>query len=175
MNFLKVLATVCFLLSAFWIGAQEDVELAKRTEVKINGLYLILGGFELDYEYILNEESSIGFSATVFFDDDVIYNWGFTPHYRLFFGKQPALGFFVEGHASVFNADNYYIDFGPNGTFGSGTSRTTSAGIGISIGGKFKTSRDVVVEVVGGFGRVFSDEFIDGAYPRWGINIGKRF
>jgi len=170
---MKYFITSLILLSTLFVTAQEEVDISKRTEVKVNGLYLILGGLELDYEYILNEESSIGVSVTAFFDDDVEYNWGITPHYRLFFGNQPALGFFVEGHASIFEYNDYLISFN-----GSGSTITNDnkifAGLGLSVGGKFKTKRDVVVEVVAGLGRTFSDDSL-GGYPRFGINIGKRF
>lgn len=174
MKISKFLVAILLLMSTNLLSAQEEAELTKRSEIKVNALYLLLGGFELDYEYILNEESSIGLSATVFFDD-VDYNWGITPHYRLFFGKEPALGFFVEGHAAVYNVDYYFYDYGPNGGFNSGMRNRTTGGIGIAVGGKFKTRRDVVVEVNGGIGRIFGNDNFDTVYPRFGINIGKRF
>jgi len=160
-------------MSANMLSAQEDVDLTKRSELKVNGLYLIIGAFEIDYEYILNDESSVGVSVTAVFEDSD-YNWGITPHYRLFFGKQPAQGFFVEGHASLFNAETYDYIYNPNGGQVLRENITTG-GIGIAVGGKFRTSRNVIVEVNGGIGRIFSDSLFDTVYPRFGINIGKRF
>lgn len=171
MGFLKLLFITLLVGSVFFVSAQDEVELSKRSELKINGLYLLLGGLELDYEYILNEESSLGVSATYFFDDDVEFNWGITPHYRLFFGNQPALGFFVEGQVSVFGRESY--DY-TSSVFR--TENVTSIGGGIAVGGKFKSKRDVVVEVYAGLGRVIGNDVFDiEAYPRLGINIGKRF
>lgn len=171
---MKYLMTTLFVLGALFVAAQEEADVSKRSEIKVNGLYLLLGGVELDYEYMLNEESSIGVSFTSFFDDDVGYEWGVTPHYRLFFGNQPALGFFVEGNASVFGYDDYDIAFLDNGDISITPNIKTLGGIGLAVGAKFKTKRNVVVEVVAGIGRTFGDDAI-GAYPRLGINIGKRF
>ncbi len=171
MNYIKLSAICACLLCATFLSAQNDNQSVKKSEIKINGLYLILGGFEIDYEHILNEESSIGLSVAAFFDDDTIYNWGVTPHYRLFFGKERAQGFFVEGHASVFSWEPYV--YNNQGTGGKETH--TSAGVGLAVGGKFKTGRDVVVEVFGGVGRMFKTIDYDSVYPRFGINIGKRF
>ena len=175
MNYLKISFISTLLLTVTFLSGQDDIDLSKRSEIKVNALYLILGGFELDYEYILNEESSFGVSVAAFFDDDVSYKWGITPHYRLFFGNRPALGFFVEGHASVFSYDDYNIIYNGNGSFTEMEDKRTYAGVGIAVGGKFKTSRDVVVEISAGLGRVFGNDNYLEAYPRIGINIGKRF
>jgi len=94
---MKLYIAALLMVGAVAATAQEEINLAKKSEIKVNALYLILGGFELDYEYLINEESSIGISATVFFDKDVTYNWGITPHYRLFFWKSTCTRLFCRG------------------------------------------------------------------------------
>lgn len=175
MNFLKLLLVSIILLSASCLSAQEEADLSKRSEIKVNGLYLILGAIELDYEYILNEESSVGVSATYIFEEFSDWKWGITPYYRLFFGKQAALGFFVEGNATLLGYEDYdYIYDQVTMTGMSIEENKITSGFGLAVGGKFKTSRDVVVEVYGGIGRVLGDGSYE-SYPRFGINIGKRF
>ncbi|MBT8218391.1 MAG: DUF3575 domain-containing protein [Bacteroidia bacterium] len=163
-----------FFIGFAGLSAQDaELELGKN-EVKLNALYLLIGAFEASYEYNLNEESSLGASLTFVYEVSD-FNFGLTPYYRLFFGRKPAAGFFVEGNAALFSYDEYddcvtdsngfCIDFSE--------SAVTAFGVGLSVGGKFLTKREVVVEVYTGVGRIFSSD--GGAYPRIGINIGKRF
>ena len=47
-------------------------------------------------------------------------------------------------------------------------------GLGAAAGAKFLTKNNLIGEVYGGVGRVFGDNSL-GAYPRFGITLGKRF
>ena len=175
MSIKKITTLALLLFCGLTLHSQAEAQDPNdRSELKVNGLYLILGGLEVDYEYLLNEESSLGISAAFIFTDETDYNWGITPHYRLFFGNEFAQGFFVEGNAILFNYDYYgFEDILNGGDFT--MENKTSGGLGLAIGGKFRTKRNVVVEIVGGVGRIFDDNSIDTVYPRFGINIGKRF
>jgi len=175
MQLLKGLFIGFICLVPILLIGQDNERQELKNEFKINGLYLILGGIELDYEVILNEESSFGISAAYIFEDDSQYKWGITPHYRLFFGKAPASGFFVEGHGAIFSYESYSIDIFPGGGPPFESNNKVASGIGLAIGGKFITNRNVVVEINGGIGRIFGNDSFDTVYPRFGIDIGKRF
>jgi len=169
---LKSIFLIVFGFTTFALSAQDEPILEKRSEIKVNAFYLVIGAAEVSYERLINEESSFGVSATYFFESTGgDYNWGITPHYRLFFGKKPALGFFVEGNGAVFGYEDRDIVF--NGTFiTSSREDKIGIGLGISIGAKFKTSKDVVAEIFLGVTRGFGDSY---SYPRVGISVGKRF
>jgi len=167
MKILKITLLAFLSIMAADGSAQEEKSLEKRHELKINGFYLILGAVEIDYENIINEESSWGVTATYVFESTEL-QWGVTPHYRLFFGKKPAAGFFAEVQSSIFGYDNFYWRSASD-------SKGVAGGIGFAIGAKFKTSKDVIFEIYGGLGRVFGNSYWYEFYPRAGINIGKRF
>jgi len=52
---------------------------------------------EIGYEYILNEESSVGADILFSIEKDYDFKFALTPYYRFFFGEKRAAGFFVEG------------------------------------------------------------------------------
>lgn len=175
MSFYKLLIASLLVLNAGALYSQNEADLSKRSEVKINGLYLLLGAFEVDYEYIINEESSFGVSLAYVYAEPTDWRWGITPHYRLFFGNQTALGFFVEGSGTILRYRDYDYIYDPTSMTGrSLVEDKVTAGLGLAVGGKFKTSRDVVVEVYAGIGRIIG-ESTSATYPRLGINFGKRF
>lgn len=72
-------------------------------EPKINVGYLILGNFDVTYEYLLNEESGVGVNLMVPFDDYVEWNinYNLTGYYRFYFGDNYADGFFGEVFAKL--------------------------------------------------------------------------
>ncbi|MEM6516527.1 MAG: DUF3575 domain-containing protein, partial [Bacteroidota bacterium] len=122
-----------------------------KNEVRLNALLAVIGGIELSYERLLNEESSIGISAMVGYDDDVLngIEYYISPYYRIYFGKKYAGGFFIEGFAmlnsvetnfSLFNTEeerNYVTDFG----------------LGFGLGGKWILKDKIVLELNYGLGR----------------------
>ncbi len=64
----------CLCLMSISISAQdlddEYITSEEHQELKINGLFLILGAIELDYQYLLNEESAIGIDVLYTYDDE---------------------------------------------------------------------------------------------------------
>ena len=80
-----ILSTVlCFTIIA--VNAQDQDQNPKNfNEVKLNALSLVIGAIDVGYERTLNEESSIGISAFIPFDenlkDDIQY---FISPYYLF-------------------------------------------------------------------------------------------
>lgn len=147
----------------------------KKNELKINLLYGVLGIAEVTYERIIADDQAIGASVVVGFDDDINYNFSFLPYYRMYFGKKPAAGFFIEGNAGLLNyqEDSYhYTDY--SGYYNVTNKNKMSFGAGLAVGGKFLNKNGLFGEVYTGLGRLFSSQYED-VYPRAGITLGKRF
>jgi len=145
---------------------------SENNEFKVNILYTAIGMPELSYERLISDNSSLGASVAFSLDkkEDMELRFSFTPYYRMFFGQKKAAGFFIEANSIVVN----YID----STYYYGNSTTyntkTGFGLGAAAGAKFLTKNNLIGEVYGGVGRVFGDNSL-GAYPRFGITLGKRF
>lgn len=142
-------------------------------ELKLNGLFLILGAFEVTYERVLNEESGVGISVFLPFDDQVNDNieYYISPYYRFYFGEKYAAGFFVEGFGML-NSTNRNINI-----FGSEDDFRTDFALGIGLGGKWITKSGFIGELSFGVGRNFfnnnnTDYEIIG---KGGITLGYRF
>lgn len=158
---------IIVLLISVNMYSQEIPEgISGKNEVKVNGLYMILGFPEISYERIINNESSLGFSVGFSVDTKIDYNFAVTPYYRFYFGKKRAAGMFLESSFSVFSAE---ADMGKR-------ENLLGFGLGIAIGAKYLTKNGWVGEFILGAGRnVTNNESLDDAYPRIGITIGKRF
>lgn len=164
------------LILAVSLNAQEDKSVRIRShEIKLNALMLVLGNPEVDYEYIINDNSAIGIAANVNLDNNklISYNYMVLPYYRLYVGKYSAAGFFFEINAGVVSEEVSRYD--PN----SGEvlkEDKVGFGPGVAIGGKFLIKSSIVLEFFGGLGRNFSsDEYGSYAFPRVGVSVGKRF
>lgn len=156
--------------------AQEDtLEYSGDNELKINAAYLLGGFVEITYERILSEDSAIGLAVDFALDKNIDYRFGIIPHYRLYFGKKRAAGFFAEGNAAFYSACAFCStsDFSPT-TYDSSTE--FGAGLGLALGGKFITTKGWTAELFLGIGRNFvNNDLLDDVYPRAGLSIGKRF
>ena len=166
-----VLLIVIAMIFAGALIAQDSDALSleqSRNEIKINGLYLIVGLPEISYERLINSESSFGASIGFAVDPDIDINFYFLPYYRIYFGKKHAAGFFLEGNGILISEESFE-DFGTN------SSNELGAGVGISVGGKFLTDTGLIGEVVLGVSRNFNGSSNTVAFPRIGIMLGKRF
>jgi len=168
MNKSAFVITLFFFAFSFQLKAQDNT--FPRNELKTNVLNDLLGLGTLSYERMLNESSGVGVTLASVFTDPHL---SVSPYYRLYFGKKPAAGFFVEG-GGIFTLASE-ID-----------GNNLAAGITLLVGGKFLTKKDIVFEVAGGLGRIFydfaddnDDDFGFGSggvlYPRLALVIGKRF
>ncbi len=182
---MKKYFTISFLLGTIFLNAQENqTPDFKKHEVKLNALYLILGAFEGTYEYAINEESSFGTSLTFTVDSqsaDLNKAFALSPYYRFYFGKKPVSGFYMEGfgmYESV-NRDNYYYD--SDGVGSNVEEKVKAFSLGIGLGGKWYTKRNVMFEIGGGIGRnlSISSNIPDTDYSRItgkiAIGVGYRF
>tara|TARA_R110000868_G_scaffold399722_1_gene673694 strand:- start:672 stop:1214 length:543 start_codon:yes stop_codon:yes gene_type:complete len=177
----KLSLFVVTLLLSFSMFSQENQKVNQEIdsnqnfdEIKLNGLFLILGAFEISYDRTLSNESAIGVSVFLPFDKDVSDEIKYTisPYYRFYFGEKYAAGFFVEGFG-ILNSTNRNIDFF---TEEEADFRTDFA-LGFSVGGKWITKKGFSIELFGGIGRnLFNNKDTDyEIIGRGGINLGYRF
>lgn len=169
----KILLLVFLTNALFFYGQDAENEMVKTNELRLNALMLIAGGINVSYEKLLNEESGIGISAAVFFDDDIAENWYISPYYRVYFGKKPAAGFFLEGFGSLNSIEDYVFESNNDEyTF----ENITDFALGIGLGGKFLTKRNLVGEISLGFGRnLFVNDRDYEIFVKGEISVGFRF
>lgn len=164
---MKKLITILAVICSSLAFSQSE-----NNEFKVNILYTAIGMPELSYERLISDNSSVGASVAFSLDkkEDMDLRLSFTPYYRMFFGQKKAAGFFIEANSIIINyVDTIYFD----GTSSKYETRT-GFGLGAAAGAKFLTKNNLIGEVYGGVGRVFGDNSL-GAYPRFGITLGKRF
>lgn len=179
----KPLFILIFFLSIFSVNAQEQTESTNEptnqnfSEIKLNALFLILGGVDVTYEYILNKESGIGITGFLPISKDVSddVKYYLSPYYRFYFGKKYAGGFFVEGFGML-NSTKRYLDeddsdFTPEADF------VNDFAVGFGFGGKWITSRNITFELSMGIGRnlFHSYRYDDEIIGKGGFIIGYRF
>ncbi len=177
-----VLAVSLFIsLIGFSQENQEDRQNPiQQNEVKINALFLVIGAFEGTYERLLNEESGVGISVFLPFDDDIDLKYYVSPYYRMYFGKKYASGFFVEGFGMLNSYNNNTLIF--NDQFDliiTEQKNVTDFALGISVGGKWVTKRGMFAELNFGVGRNLfnsnNDNDFDEFVGKAAISIGYRF
>ena len=150
-----------------------------QNELKLNLGTTIFGSFpEITYERILNSDISVGASLGVALEEDVyVANFLFSPYVRWFFGgnsenlRKYGAGFFIEANGGIFNTyeDELFYD-GSSSQWKEES--VMGVALGLPVGWKYISQNNWVGEVYTGLGRDFIN---DGAYPRLGITIGKRF
>ena len=152
-----------------------------RNEIQVNlGSTILFLYPEISYERILTEDTSIGvsigFGGTEYFSQ----NFNFTPFFRWFLSGNresasiPGAGFFIEANSSFYsrNGVSSRFDRDENTVYLDNVQNAFAAGIGLAIGWKHVTQNNWVGEFMLGGGRNLVD---NGAYPRIGISIGRRF
>ena len=180
----KLLISIALLLSSLQLIAQEKEtkkiypqDIDKDYELKLNAFSLIVfSSIDVSYEKLLNKDSSYGIAIFYNFADieSELYfpkKFSLTPYYRWFFSERFASrGFFVE----MFGMLNANGD--ENSNF---TRKETNFAIGISVGGKFVTTKNFVAEVYLGVGRNLingKENILDSnIVGRGGISLGYRF
>ena len=174
----RLLVLLC--LSIFTLGySQDDKQVDfQKNEIKGNAIMLVAGALEGTYERLLNEESGVGVSLFVSYDESINTQFSLTPYYRFYFGKKPAAGFFVEGFGMLnsYSEDYYVYDSNFNETTIDGEN-TTDFALGFGLGAKWVTKKGFLFELNGGIGRnLFNSS--DNDYEivgRGGITLGYRF
>lgn len=149
----KLFFASSLLMVALNLNAQDTQPQENQTnfnEVKLNGLYLVIGAFDVAYERTINEESAFGVDLFLPFDNDIDINYYVSPYYRFYFGKKYAAGFFVEGFGMLNSID--YERF--NSSLSSfEDENVTDFALGIGLGGKWITKSGFIGELNLGIGR----------------------
>ncbi len=180
----KIILAAFLSLSILGVNAQETEpvqDVQDRNEFKINALYLVLGAIDVTYERLLNEESGVGVSVFIPFDDEINgdINYYISPYYRFYFGKKYATGFFVEGFGMLNSYNNNTVAFNSDfDIISTNEKNVTDFALGIGVGGKWVTSRGMFAEVNFGVGRnLFNNNEFDDyeIVGKAAISIGIRF
>ncbi|MBJ7880044.1 DUF3575 domain-containing protein [Gelidibacter salicanalis] len=180
---------VVFLMLFAVVGAQAQNDSIKKNnfgknELKLNAVFLLFGSFEPSYEYNLTEQSSIGVSAFLPFDEtnfEMDINYYISPYYRIFFGRKYAAGFFLEGFGMLNSIEQKLYITSTEGNYNYRDEDVTDFALGFGVGGKWVTTGGFVFEVNGGIGRNFfntnSSEYYDYSpiVGKFGFNLGYRF
>jgi hypothetical protein len=167
---MKKITTIVLLFVLSWQtnGQNLDISDVKRLELKLDVGYLIFApALKVECEYFLSEWSSFGGAGLFLFDSDELEKQllGF---YRLYFGKDPMSGFFLEGNFGISSGSyEHYRNYE--------LKNYMAFGVGIALGWKWYIPKSgIVLDVFAGGGRLLGDNAPWG-YPRLGICVGKRF
>lgn len=168
------------LFSIFAVNAQNDnSEIERKNEVKLNVIALATGSIEGTYERNLNEKSSLGVSVLTVFNNhsENDLNYSLTPYYRRYFGKKFASGFFLEGFGMLSNIDGKKLyDSMDDSKFTEG-SDVFDLSLGLGLGSKWVTKSGFIFEVNLGMGKLlFNANKTDHDHvARFGFHVGYRF
>ncbi|NNC50814.1 MAG: DUF3575 domain-containing protein [Flaviramulus sp.] len=176
---LLLVVSLALSISSFSQETNKDITTNQNfNEIKLNGLYLVLGAIDVTYERTINEESAFGINVFLPFDDDINdeINYYISPYYRFYFGNKYAAGFFVEGFGMLNSTNDYrYSSNGFDTVFEE--EKITDFALGIGLGGKWITNRGFIGELNLGFGRNLfnSDRHDYEIIAKVGITVGYRF
>ncbi|MDV7186242.1 DUF3575 domain-containing protein [Lutibacter sp. TH_r2] len=169
----KITITLLLFITCFTMFAQDN-QMATN-ELKLNMSNLIgFKWFDVGYEHILNEESSIGASLLFSLDKDSegldeYRTFSLTPYYRHFFSNKYAAGFFVEAFTMIHSGEEEISNSI------STDEKYTDLAVGISVGTKWVSNRGFVAEIYAGIGRDMFDQSDLEIVGRGGVSIGYRF
>jgi hypothetical protein len=152
----------------------KSLKESDNNELRINLLMSIIGLPEINYERYIADNMGVGLAVSFSLDtpENMSFRSIILPYYRLYFGSKKANGFFIEGNMAIVGQNEISYNYYPDGTSYSRSS--TNFGFGFAAGEKFLTRNGFIGEVYLGLGRLFG-ESINGAYPRVGVCLGKRF
>mgnify|MGYP001582062476 FL=1 len=144
-------------------------------EIKIDIFdVLALKSLDISYEYIMNEESSVGISVLSNFEKKAAsfrYSQKLvvTPYYRQHLFQRDNVNFFGELFGAVNTGDLDPEELGDPDSY-------TDFALGLGFGGKYLSENGFVVDFHAGIGRnLFNTDLSKEVVPRIGISVGKRF
>lgn len=154
----------------------ETQEINKH-ELRLNAFYLLLGAFEVNYEYLLNDSSGIGISGMYRYDDDFWeYKSNITGSYRHYFGKKYAAGFYGEAFAMYNTIEDYYDIYYSDFSYGYREETSHNFGVGFAFGAKLISKNNLLLDFGAGIARnIFSSDDENWIVPRFNISFGYRF
>jgi len=155
----RLLVVIAICLGTFVQAQQEiSVDLADA---------LVMRTFEVNYEYYLNEQSSVGLSALFNFNSessDLNYNEDnmFTPYFRHYFTNNRMWNYFGEVFMGINSGKRFGVSY-------------TDGALGVSVGAKYISKGGLTVSAIGGLGRNMFQSTSYEIVPRVGLNVGYRF
>ena len=171
----NILVIALLLVAGLHTNAQEqEISNLKKNELKVDVAFILGATLKVEYEHLLNDWSSLGAMTAYNFSEDNFSDMRFQMlgFYRLYFGKNPITGFFLEGNMGITSVDDYQYIYP---SYDARKTTNTAFGVGIAIGWKWHIAQsNIVLDIFGGAGRLFTENS-DRAYPRMGICVGKRF
>ena len=159
----------------------KENNILKKHDISIDFFNAFLNKYQLSYEHILNDYSSVGTSIS--YSPDIINvfslvhkeKYSIKANYRFYFSKKRAQGFFVEDYLTYSKGKYLYFN---NQTHSADYNNTyQSIYAGFNIGYKYVTKKDIFFEASAGFGRtIFNFKGYPNAFvPNIKLSIGKRF
>lgn len=144
-------------------------------EIRLNFFdLLIVPGFHLYYEKIIDQNSSAGIALFARLKDETIHrNFAISPYYRIYFLNRRdygAKGLFVETFASLASVDDAIRE----------SINITRFSVGLTLGRKWISRQGYTYEPFIGFGRYLDghsngENSNDPGHLRFGFSLGKRF
>jgi len=188
-TFLLLNILICFSINAQNKSTQDS--LINQQEIRLDLFQLIiLPGIDASYERFIDNVSSWGVTAFIYFDNEFSEAYRFqhfeiSPYYRLYFKSKNARnsGFFVQPFLSLTSGEyDYYSDnYNDYSSSNNGVKDFLGFAGGALIGRKWVNQKRYTFEIHAGVGRYFIFEKANNAYrnntayPRINFAIGKRF
>lgn len=177
---MKKILLLLIVFTAFSMNAQseKDYNSTDFHEPKLNLGYMILGNFDVTYEYLISKESGAGLNLMIPFDDYIDWNikYNLTGFYRFYFTDDYADGIFAETFLNLNQVEDRINDENSGGRI---DEDITDLAIGLGVGYKLVSGGGVVLEAhLGGGRNLFSEYNSERNFDfvlRAGINIGYRF
>jgi hypothetical protein len=177
---MKKITLIALLFAFSWQANAQNSETPdlKRNELKLDVVHVLFKVAKIEYEYWLNDWSSVGvvgfynFGSGLLNGGEPLWRTKVLGTYRLYFGKNPMQGFFLEGTAGIVSGSV------SDGWFSSSThTKYTAFGVGVAVGWKWYIPQSgITLDLTYGLGRLLHDnEDAPPVYLRMGICVGKRF
>ncbi|MGA9212324.1 DUF3575 domain-containing protein [Kaistella sp.] len=173
------------LLGSISLNAQETETPNRQNDIMLSPIELIAAPLlNVSYERLLSKNSGVGINGMFYLGNtNENENSGFSqisPYYRMYFGKNYASGFFVEGFVPItMTKDSYYQPYyGPGYSYSTlNEDKNTTIGVGVGFGGKWVARNNIIFEASMGVARRFGmDKKYDSPIAGKGmLGIGYRF
>lgn len=146
----KLFFTLTFFSIITLFAQTDDLQNDRKNELHVNVFYpIVFKSLEVDYERIINEDSSYGVSVLYANYENLKKHYMLSPYYRKYFSKGNAKGFYMDTFLSLnggvsenYNYDyifddqsqtGYYVEYKDKNKF-------TDVAFGLSAGVKFLSS-----------------------------------
>src|SRR5690606_20495023 len=149
----KNLLLICLLCISGALFAQDStrtVSYERKNDVLIDPIFLIAApALNASYERILNADYGVGVHALLGLGamDEIVQ---ISPYARMYLGQRYASGFFLEAFFPITSSEEYEESFEKENT---PSTRETTFGFGVGMGGKWVLKKNIIFEIGGGVGR----------------------